>query len=58
MGLVLARYAAALVYEVKPTDPAMLAFPSLVLLGTAVLTSLAPAVRAARIDPATLLRAE
>lgn len=58
MGLALLRYMAALFYEVKPTDPAMLAFPWLALLVTAVLASLPPVVRAARIDPVTLLRAE
>jgi ABC-type lipoprotein release transport system permease subunit len=36
----------------------MLAFPWLALLVTAVLASLPPVVRAARIDPAILLRAE
>jgi putative ABC transport system permease protein len=51
-------YMAALFYEVKPTDLAMLAFPWLALLGTAVLASLPPVARAARIDPVTLLSAE
>ena len=36
----------------------MLAFPWLALLGTAVLASLPPVARAARIDPVTLLSAE
>jgi ABC-type antimicrobial peptide transport system permease subunit len=57
-GLALVRYMAALFYEVKPTDLAMLAFPWLALLGTAVLASLPPVARAARIDPVTLLSAE
>jgi len=57
-GLALVRYMAALFYEVKPTDLAMPAFPWLALLGTAVLASLPPVARAARIDPVTLLSAE
>jgi ABC-type antimicrobial peptide transport system permease subunit len=57
-GLALARYMAALVYEVKPTDLPMLAFPWLARFGTAVLASPPPVVRAARSDPVRLLRAE
>ena len=38
-GLVLVRYTAALFYEVKPTDLAILALPWLALLGTAVLAA-------------------
>ena len=43
-GLALVRYMATRFYRVKPTDPAMLAFPCLALLATAVLASLPPVV--------------
>lgn len=57
-GLALVHYVAALLYEVKPTDLSMLAFPSVALLAAAMLAALVPVVRAVRIDPATMLHAE
>jgi ABC-type lipoprotein release transport system permease subunit len=36
----------------------MLAFPSLAILGAALLAAVVPVIRAVRIDPATMLRAE
>ena len=58
LGIMLARYLEALLYQVKATDLAILGFPSLALLGVALLAALAPAIRATQIDPATMLRAE
>ncbi|MBK8725225.1 MAG: ABC transporter permease [Holophagaceae bacterium] len=48
----------SLVFEVNPTDPLLLAAASAVLLATAALACLFPALRASRVDPAVALRAE
>lgn len=58
LGMVLARYIQALFYQVKATDPQMLAFPALLLLLVALLAAFPPVIRAVRIDPAATLRAE
>jgi predicted permease len=47
-----------LLFNVKPTDPAVYAAVSLVLIGVTALASYLPARRAARIDPLTALRDE
>jgi predicted permease len=61
-GLLLAlasvRYIESLLYQVKPTDPAMLAIPSLTILVAASLAALPAVIRAVRIDPAAMLRAD
>ena len=51
-------WARSLLYQVKPTDPGMLAFPSAVILAAAVLASVPAVIQAVRIDPADMLRAE
>jgi predicted permease len=43
---------------VKPGDPVSMVVAGLVLLGTALVAALLPALRAARVDPLTALRAE
>jgi ABC-type lipoprotein release transport system permease subunit len=53
-----ARYIESLLYEVKPTDPAMLTLPALTILVAALLAALPPVIRAVRIDPAKSLRVE
>ncbi|HEV3278517.1 MAG TPA: ABC transporter permease [Terriglobia bacterium] len=58
LGFASARYIETLLYQVKPTDPAMLALPALTILGAALVSALPPIIRAVRIDPATTLRAE
>jgi ABC-type antimicrobial peptide transport system permease subunit len=58
LGFASVRYVQALLYQVKSTDPGMLALPALTILGAALLTALPPVIRAVRIDPATTLRAE
>ena len=58
LGFASARYIESLLYEVKPSDPAMLALPSLIILAAAILAALPPVIRAVRIDPARMLRAE
>ena len=47
-----------LLYEVSPTDPAVLGATCAGVLALAALASLVPAVRALRVDPASALRAE
>jgi putative ABC transport system permease protein len=58
LGFVTARFIVLLLYDVKATDPAMIAVPLLVIVGTAVAGALPAVVRAARIDPASMLRVE
>ncbi|HEY3744056.1 MAG TPA: ABC transporter permease [Bryobacteraceae bacterium] len=57
-GLASQRYLETLLYQVKGTDPAMLAAPALTVLAIAVLASLPPVLYAVRIDPAVTLRGE
>jgi ABC-type lipoprotein release transport system permease subunit len=45
-------------YGVKPTDVTALATPAGALLAAAILASLAPVIRAVRIDPVYVLRSE
>jgi ABC-type antimicrobial peptide transport system permease subunit len=58
MGVSSGRYIESLFYEVKTTDLAMLAIPTLAMLLVAVLGALPPVMRATRIDPVATLRAE
>jgi ABC-type antimicrobial peptide transport system permease subunit len=60
VGLALAagKLVAALLYGVAPYDPAVMLFASATLLVVAALAALAPAWRAARVDPVTALRAD
>jgi predicted permease len=57
-GMALVRYIESLFYQVKATDLQILAFPAMALLVVALLAALPPAIRAVRIDPVTMLRAE
>ena len=52
------RGLAGLLYETDPWDPVTLAAAAVVLGLAAMFAALAPARRAGRIDPATVLRAE
>jgi len=58
LGLIAVRSIESLLYRVKPTDPAMLALPSLIILTAALLAALPPIIRAIETDPAAVLRAE
>jgi putative ABC transport system permease protein len=58
LGMVSVRYIQALLYQVKPTDPSMLAVPALIILAAVFLATLPALTRAIRIDPATILRDE
>jgi putative ABC transport system permease protein len=57
-GMASVRYVAALLYGVKATDPSMLIVPAAVLLAAVCLASVPAVMRAVRIDPAEMLRAE
>jgi hypothetical protein len=48
----------ALLFEVQPTDPITMITVVVIVLGVALLASLIPAQRAARVDPAVALRGE
>lgn len=52
------RQIGSLLYQVKATDMAMLLLPSLTILTTALLAALPAVIRAVRIDPAKMLRAD
>jgi predicted permease len=58
LGMVSVRYIGALLYQVRPTDLAMLALPGLTILATALLAALPAVIRAVRIDPVAMLRAD
>ena len=62
VGGLLAWVAAAalegLLYETRPTDPMVLISVAAILIAVACLATLAPALRAAQVDPLAVLRAE
>jgi putative ABC transport system permease protein len=57
-AVVLTRFMASLLYDVKPDDLATYVLVALSLTATAVLASFGPALRAARVDPLVALRYE
>jgi ABC-type antimicrobial peptide transport system permease subunit len=58
LSLVAARSAGSLLFELKPYDPPTLLASIALLTGIAVLASLLPALRAAKVDPMVALRYE
>jgi len=58
LGILAARYTTTLLYQVKATDPGMLALPWLAILLVAFVAALPAVIRAVRLDPVTTLRAE
>jgi predicted permease len=58
LGMASVRYIETLFYQVKATDVGMLALPSLTILVVALTAALPAVVRAVRIDPASMLRAD
>jgi putative ABC transport system permease protein len=58
LGMASVRYIASLLYQVKPTDVAMLVLPTGLILAAAVVAALPAVIRAVGIDPATTLRSE
>jgi putative ABC transport system permease protein len=57
-ALALTRYLESLLYTIHPTDPPVFALASTMLVTVAMLACYAPARRAARVDPMTILREE
>ena len=57
-SIALTRLMAAVLYQTSATDPLTLAAVVAVLLGVAVVASVVPATRAARVDPMVALREE
>jgi hypothetical protein len=58
LRIVSVPYIESLLYQVKATDLAMLALPSVTLLMAALLAALPAVIHAVRIDPARMLRAD
>jgi ABC-type antimicrobial peptide transport system permease subunit len=58
LGLASARYMESLFFQVKASDASLLVAPSTVILAVAVLATVPGVLRALRIDPAEILRAE
>jgi predicted permease len=58
LGLASVRYIESLLYQVKATDLAVLALPSLAILAAALLAALPAVIHAVRIDPVIVLRSE
>jgi len=58
LGLASARYMQSLFFQVRASDLGMLAVPATVILGVAVLSTVPGVLRALKIDPVEILRAE
>ena len=58
LGISSARFLESLFYQVKASDWSMIALPAGALLAAALLASIVPVLRAMRIDPVEMLRAE
>jgi len=58
VGMASARYIETLLYQVKPSDTRMLVLPGITILAAALLAALPAVIRAVRIDPVKMLRAE
>jgi len=57
-AMLVTRFLETLLFDVSPTDPAVLAMTCAGVLGVAAIASLIPAARALRIDPMSALRVE
>jgi ABC-type antimicrobial peptide transport system permease subunit len=58
LGMASVRYIESMLFEVKGTDTGMLILPALVILLAAALASVPAVIRAVRINPVTMLRAD
>jgi predicted permease len=58
LGMASARFMGSLFYQVKATDLPMLALPSLALFAVTLLAAVPAVIRAVKIDPIAMLRAE
>jgi predicted permease len=56
LGLTSLRYIETLLYQVKVTEPQMLALPTATIVTAALLSAAPPVLRAMRVDPVTMLR--
>jgi ABC-type antimicrobial peptide transport system permease subunit len=52
----LARFLSGILFQVAPTDPALMTATVIVIVAVALVAALAPARRAARVDPVESLR--
>ncbi len=57
-GMFAARYLESLLYQVKATDARVLALPALAMAAAALVAAAPAVIRAVRIDPAAVMRAE
>ena len=58
LGIASEQAIAALLYQVKATDPDVLAAALITMLGAALVAAFPPVLRAVRIDPTLLLRSD
>jgi predicted permease len=58
LGVASLRYVGTLLYGIRATDASVLAVPCLIMFVTSVLALLPPVIRAARVNPIEILRAE
>ncbi len=58
LGMASVRYISALLYEVSAGEVGMIVLPSVTILGAALVAGLPAVLRAVRVDPAAMLRAE
>jgi ABC-type antimicrobial peptide transport system permease subunit len=58
LGMASVRYIETLFFQVRSTDVAMLAIPSLTILIAALVAALPAVIRAVRLDPVNMLRSE
>jgi predicted permease len=58
LGMASVRFVESLFYQVKATDPGMVALPSLAILAAALAAALPAVIHAVRIDPVRTLRAD
>jgi ABC-type antimicrobial peptide transport system permease subunit len=58
LGLLSERFIESLLFDVKATNPALLAIPIATLFLAALLATLPPVLAATRTDPSTVLRAD
>jgi ABC-type antimicrobial peptide transport system permease subunit len=58
LGMISTRYIGTLLYQVKTTEWSVITFPFLTIAAAALIAAVPALIRALRIDPATVLRAE
>lgn len=58
LGIASARFIESLLFDVKATDPGILAAPAAIVFAVALVAALPAVIRAVRIDPVAMLRSE